>query len=52
MIELRFHSRGGQGGVFAGKLLAVAAFKENRHVQAFPTFGVERRAGYGFCPHR
>lgn len=44
MIELRFHSRGGQGGVVAGKLLAVAVFKENRHVQAFPTFGVERRA--------
>jgi 2-oxoacid:acceptor oxidoreductase gamma subunit (pyruvate/2-ketoisovalerate family) len=44
MIELRFHSRGGQGGVVASKLLAVAVFKENRHVQAFPTFGVERRA--------
>lgn len=44
MIELRFHSRGGQGGVVAGKLLSVAAFKEDRYVQAFPTFGVERRA--------
>ncbi|MBM3329899.1 MAG: pyruvate ferredoxin oxidoreductase [Calditrichaeota bacterium] len=44
MIELRFHSRGGQGGVVAGKILAVAVFKEGRHVQAFPTFGVERRA--------
>ncbi len=44
MIELRFHSRGGQGGVVAGKLLAVAVFKEKRHVQAFPTFGVERRS--------
>ncbi len=44
MEELRFHSRGGQGGVVAGKLLAVAVFKENRYVQAFPTFGVERRA--------
>lgn len=44
MIELRFHSRGGQGGVVAGKLLAVAVFKENRYVQAFPTFGVERRS--------
>lgn len=43
MIELRFHSRGGQGGVLAGKLLAVALFKEGRHVQTFPTFGVERR---------
>ena len=44
MIELRFHSRGGQGGVVAGKLLAVAVFKEGRYVQSFPTFGVERRA--------
>ncbi|NQT34480.1 2-oxoacid:acceptor oxidoreductase family protein [bacterium] len=44
MLELRFHSRGGQGGVVAGKLLAVAIFKEDRFVQAFPTFGVERRA--------
>ncbi|HDH57982.1 MAG TPA: pyruvate ferredoxin oxidoreductase, partial [Bacteroidetes bacterium] len=40
MIELRFHSRGGQGGVIAGKLLAVAFFKEGKHVQTFPTFGV------------
>ncbi len=44
MIELRVHSRGGQGGVVAGKLMAVAAFKEDQFVQAFPTFGVERRA--------
>ncbi len=44
MLELRFHSRGGQGGVVAGKLLSVAVFKEGRYVQAFPTFGVERRA--------
>lgn len=43
MIELRFHSRGGQGGVVAGKLLAVAFFKEGKFVQTFPTFGVERR---------
>ncbi len=43
MIELRFHSRGGQGGVIAGKLLAVAVFKEGKFVQTFPTFGVERR---------
>ena len=43
MIELRFHSRGGQGGVVAGKLLAIAVFKEGKFVQTFPTFGVERR---------
>jgi len=44
MLEIRFHSRGGQGGVIAGKLLSVALFKEGQHVQSFPTFGVERRA--------
>lgn len=44
MLEIRIHSRGGQGGVVAGKLLAVALFKEGVHVQSFPTFGVERRA--------
>lgn len=44
MLEIRFHSRGGQGGVVAGKLLSVALFKEGVHVQAFPTFGVERRS--------
>ncbi len=44
MLEIRFHSRGGQGGVVAGKLLAVAVFKEGLYVQSFPTFGVERRA--------
>ena len=44
MIEFRFHSRGGQGGVYAGRLLAVAFNKENKYVQTFPTFGVERRA--------
>lgn len=44
MIELRFHSRGGQGGVIAGKILAVACSLEGKHVQSFPSFGVERRA--------
>ena len=44
MIELRFHSRGGQGGVIAGKMLAVACGMEGKHVQSFPSFGVERRA--------
>ena len=44
MIEFRFHSRGGQGGVIAGKLLSIAAGLEGKHVQSFPSFGVERRA--------
>jgi 2-oxoisovalerate ferredoxin oxidoreductase gamma subunit len=43
MIEIRFHGRGGQGTVVASEILASAFFKEGSHVQAFPTFGVERR---------
>lgn len=43
MRELRIHGRGGQGAVIASKLLATALFLEGKHVQAFPSFGVERR---------
>jgi len=43
MVEIRFHGRGGQGTVVASEVLAVALFKEGKYVQAFPTFGVERR---------
>lgn len=43
MIEIRFHGRGGQGAVVASKVLADAAFREGKDVQAFPYFGVERR---------
>ena len=43
MFEVRFHGRGGQGAVTAANILAVAAFKEGKQVQAFPMFGVERR---------
>ncbi len=43
MIEIRFHGRGGQGAVIGGKILATAIFYEGKFVQAFPTFGVERR---------
>ncbi|MEA3328436.1 MAG: 2-oxoacid:acceptor oxidoreductase family protein [Candidatus Omnitrophota bacterium] len=43
MTEIRFHGRGGQGAVIASRILALAAFKEGRNVQAFPFFGVERR---------
>jgi len=41
--EIRIHGRGGQGGVTAAELLAKAAFKEGKWVQAFPFFGAERR---------
>ena len=43
MLEIRFHGRGGQGSVIAAELLARAAFREGKHVQSFPFFGVERR---------
>jgi 2-oxoacid:acceptor oxidoreductase gamma subunit (pyruvate/2-ketoisovalerate family) len=43
LIEIRFHGRGGQGAVVASNLLADAAFREGKYVQAFPYFGVERR---------
>lgn len=43
MRELRIHGRGGQGAVIASKLLATALFLEGKSVQAFPSFGVERR---------
>ncbi|MFN4132776.1 MAG: pyruvate ferredoxin oxidoreductase subunit gamma [Candidatus Hadarchaeales archaeon] len=43
MIEIRFHGRGGQGVVTAARLLAEAAFAEEKYAQAFPFFGAERR---------
>jgi len=43
MIEIRIHGRGGQGAVIASQILAEAAFREDMHVQAFPSFGSERR---------
>jgi 2-oxoacid:acceptor oxidoreductase gamma subunit (pyruvate/2-ketoisovalerate family) len=43
MTEIRFHGRGGQGAVVAAQILAVALFREGRHVQSFPAFGMERR---------
>jgi len=43
VIEIRFHGRGGQGGVVASTILAVACFLEGKACQAFPAFGVERR---------
>ena len=42
MKEIRIHGRGGQGNVTAGELLAIAAFEDGKHSQAFPAFGSER----------
>jgi pyruvate ferredoxin oxidoreductase gamma subunit len=51
MIEIRFHGRGGQGGVTSAELLAHAAINEGRYAQAFPSFGPERRGApvVAFC---
>jgi 2-oxoacid:acceptor oxidoreductase gamma subunit (pyruvate/2-ketoisovalerate family) len=44
MIEVRWHGRGGQGGVTSAELLAKAAYIDGyKGVQAFPYFGAERR---------
>jgi pyruvate ferredoxin oxidoreductase gamma subunit len=43
MIEIRFHGRGGQGAVTSVELLALAAIKEGKYAQGFPSFGPERR---------
>lgn len=42
MFQVRIHGRGGQGVVTAAEVLSVAAFREGRHAQAFPSFGSER----------
>lgn len=42
MIQIRIHGRGGQGVVTAAELIAIAAFKNCKQAQAFPSFGVER----------
>lgn len=44
MIEIRWHGRGGQGGFTAARLLGLAgSLYEKYYVQAFPSFGPERR---------
>jgi pyruvate ferredoxin oxidoreductase gamma subunit len=48
---VRFHGRGGWGVVTTAELLASAAFREDRHAQAFPSFGSERMGApvMSFC---
>ena len=43
LIEIRWHGRGGQGGVTSAELVALAAISEGKYAQAFPSFGPERR---------
>jgi pyruvate ferredoxin oxidoreductase gamma subunit len=42
MTEIRWHGRGGQGVVTAGKLLADTALDAGQYFQAFPDYGPER----------
>jgi pyruvate ferredoxin oxidoreductase gamma subunit len=51
MLAVRFHGRGGQGVVTSAELLSVAAFRDGRHAQAFPSFGSERTGApvVAFC---
>ncbi|MDR1551419.1 MAG: 2-oxoacid:acceptor oxidoreductase family protein [Holosporaceae bacterium] len=51
MFQVRIHGRGGQGVVTAAETLSIAAFLENKHAQAFPSFGSERMGApvLAFC---
>jgi len=51
MFQVRIHGRGGQGVVTAAEMLSVAAFREGRFAQAFPSFGSERMGSpvVAFC---
>ena len=51
MFQIRIHGRGGQGVVTAAELLSVAAFRDDKHAQAFPSFGSERTGApvVSFC---
>jgi pyruvate ferredoxin oxidoreductase gamma subunit len=42
LVEIRWHGRGGQGVVTAGKLLAEMALTNDWYFQTFPDYGPER----------
>lgn len=43
MTQIRWHSRGGQGGMTASQLLAEAGFRDGKETTAFSFYGAERR---------
>ncbi|HJJ99036.1 MAG TPA: 2-oxoacid:acceptor oxidoreductase family protein [Methanocorpusculum sp.] len=43
MYEIRIHSRGGQGGVTAARMIASATVKDGKFATACPFYGAERR---------
>jgi 2-oxoisovalerate/pyruvate ferredoxin oxidoreductase gamma subunit len=49
MVEVRFHSLGGQGAVTLINMMAHAGDLVGKHVQAFPFFGAERRGAPVMC---
>ncbi|HEX9756508.1 MAG TPA: 2-oxoacid:acceptor oxidoreductase family protein [Nitrospiria bacterium] len=51
MLQVRIHGRGGQGVVTAAEILSIAAFKDGKWGQAFPSFGSERMGApvMAFC---
>jgi pyruvate ferredoxin oxidoreductase gamma subunit len=52
MYEIRFLSRGGQGGVTAAKMLAYAGHIDGMKVQAIPKYGAERKGAPIFADVR
>lgn len=42
LTEIIFYARGGQGAKVAAEIIAQAAVREGKYVQAFPQFGPER----------
>ncbi len=52
ITEIRFLSRGGQGGVTGAKLLAYAGFLDDFSVQAIPKYGAERKGAPLFADVR
>lgn len=49
LFQLIIAGFGGQGILFAGKLLAQSAMLENKHVTWFPSYGAEIRGGTANC---
>ncbi len=43
VYEVRMHGRAGQGAKSGSQMLAEAAFKQGKWIQAFPEYGSERR---------
>ena len=47
--EIAIGGFGGQGVLFAGRLLTEAAFREGREVVYMPAYGAEKRGGTAWC---